>query len=435
MKLEGRVAVVSGGSRGVGSASIDPGRLDSLRRRSSLLLLAGVSIGSTALIISITVTALVAENITGNATLSGVPIAASVFGTAAGTSLLSLAMARWGRRRGLISFYAIGAIGAFGACVATVERSFPLLVGSLFVMGIGNSANALTRYVAAELQSPERRARMVGWIVWAGTIGAVVGPNLLSPADRVGVSLGLPELAGAYVVAVLAFVLASALYIVLLRPDPSLLSVPSDEESPGPGEAEGGIGRLLRLPRVQVSVIALVFGHVVMVLIMTMTPLFLKAAGHSLGVIGVVMSSHIVGMFLFAPITGILVDRLGAVRIIFAGQALLLLSALGGTIVPASSSLLVATVLFLLGLGWNLGFVAGSASLTRGIPAHDRPLLQGRADSIVWVSAATASLLSSVLFSTIGFAGLSAVGAVAILVAATTIAIRRRAIPPAAEAV
>ena len=190
-----------------------------MRARVSLLLLLGVSLGSTALIISMTVTALVAESIMGDPTWSGVPVAALVLGTAAGTSLLSVAMTRWGRRGGLVLFYAIAAAGGLVACAATVAASLPLLISGVFVVGVGNSANALTRYVAADLSTLERRATAVGWIVWSGTVGAVVGPNLLAPSDRVGVSLGLPQLAGAYVVTALVFLSAAVLYVVFLRPD------------------------------------------------------------------------------------------------------------------------------------------------------------------------------------------------------------------------
>ena len=176
---------------------------------------------------------------------------------------------------------------------------------------------------------------------------------------------------------------------------------------------------------------ALVFGHAVMVLLMTMTPLHLKAAGHSLEVIGAVASGHIIGMFLFAPVVGLLADRLGEMPMIFTGQGILLLAALGGMVVPGSSPWLLSVVLFILGLGWSFGYVAGSANLTRGIAAADRSLLQGRTDSMVWVSAAAASLLSSLLFSKIGFAGLCVVGAAALAISATTIAVhgvRRRAV-------
>ena len=231
---------------------IDSDRLEGLRRRTSLVLLSGVSVGTTAFIILMTVTALVAERISGSATWSGVPVAAAVLGTAAGTSLLSMAMTRWGRRSGLILFYSIGASGALLACSATLLASLPLLIVSLFVAGIGNSASALTRYVAADLQESDRRATMVGWIVWAGTVGAVAGPNLLAPADRLGSSMALPPLAGAYLVSLLLFFAAAVLYGLLLRPDPSLLSQPSETDPRDDTVATVGVGGLYRTSQVQV---------------------------------------------------------------------------------------------------------------------------------------------------------------------------------------
>ena len=399
---------------------------EGLRLRAGLVLLGGAGMGSTALIVSITVTTLVAENITGGVTWSGVPVAAAILGTAVGTALLAMAMTRWGRRVSLATCYVAAGIGAFLACAAAVMVSLPLLITGALIVGLGNSANALTRYVAADLQRPERRATTLGWIVWAGTIGAVIGPTLLSPSDRIGVSLGLPSLAGAYLVSGLIFLGAAVLYVLFLRPDPSLLSRSFEiENAPRVGIA-ASTTQLFHPPQVRVSIVTLVFSHVVMVLIMTMTPLHLKSAGHGLDVIGLVASSHIVGMFLFAPLTGLLVDRVGSSRVIFIGQALLLLSTLGAIVVPPSGVLWMGATLFLLGLGWNFGFVAGSSSLTRDIPTADRVWLQGRTDSIVWAAAAAASLLSSVLFSTVGFAGLSAFGSVAVLVALGMITIFQR---------
>lgn len=402
--------------------------LDVLRWRLSLLLLGGVSIGSTAFIISMTVTAIVAERITGTATWSGVPVAACVLGTAVGTSALSMVMTRWNRRQSLSVFYVIAGVGGLVAAAAPMLQSLPLLIVGVFVLGFGNSANALTRYIAADLHAPARRATMLGWVVWAGTIGAVVGPNVLAPSDRLGVSLGLPGLSGPYVLCALTFFGAAGLYIALLRPDPSAFSPTSDSHDPPTDQTHDSMTALFRLPQVQVSVVALVFGHVAMVLIMTMTPLHLQSAGHGLVVIGLVASSHIVGMFLFAPLTGLLVDRLGALPVIVLGQGILLATTVGGMVVSVERPVLIGILLFCLGLGWNLGFVAGSANLTRGIRTPARGVLQGRTDSLIWISAATASLVSSVLFSTSGFVGLCAVGAIVVLCSLTTILVRGRTI-------
>ena len=122
-------------------------------------------------------------------------------------------MVRWGRRRGLIGAYALAAVGGLVACLATSVASLPLLIVGVFMVGVGNSANALTRYVAADLQTPDRRATMIGLIVWSGTIGAVAGPNLLAPSNDVGASLGLPPLAGAYLASSLTYVAAAVLYL------------------------------------------------------------------------------------------------------------------------------------------------------------------------------------------------------------------------------
>ena len=399
-------------------------------RRLIGLLLTGVSAGSIAYIAALTVTTLVAEEITGLQSWSGLPIGASVLGTAAGTSLLPGAMRRWGRRRGLALFYAVGAAGSLAAIAATVERSLPFLVGGLFVVGIGNSASALTRYVAADLRAPERRAATVGWVVWAGTVGAVFGPNLLSPTAVVAVRLGLPELAGAYLATFVLFTLAAVLYLALLRPDSV---VPSQSDS-SVDEAAAETGRehprsLFRTRRVQVALATLILGQLVMVLIMTMTPLRLKELGFGLDFVGLVMSTHFVGMFVLAPVTGRLVDRFGGRPMMFAGQLLLLVAVGSAAWARPSDTGLTMTALFLLGLGWNFGFIAGSAALSSEIAVVHRSWLQGRADSMVWVAAAIASSMSSVLLATIGFAGLSMVAAAMVLILFAIVALRSRPLP------
>ena len=105
--------------------------LEGLRLRAGLVLLSGAGMGSTALIVSVIVTTLVAENITGDVTWSGVPVAAAVLGTAIGTSLLAIAMTRWGRRVSLATCYVAASMGAFLACTAAVMGSFPLLITCL----------------------------------------------------------------------------------------------------------------------------------------------------------------------------------------------------------------------------------------------------------------------------------------------------------------
>ena len=390
-------------------------------RRTTAVLITGVSAGSTGIIAALTVSTLVAEGLIGEATWSGLPVAASVLGTAVGSSLLVEAIGRWGRRRGLPLGYAIGAIGAGLALTAAVRSSFTLLIGGLFVLGFGHSVNMITRYVVADLSHPARRARAVGLVVWAGTIGAVVGPNLLSPSGRLASRLGLPELGGAYFVAMILYTAAGLLYLALLRPPPPVLETPDGRV----GRRGTGLAELFRLRRVQVAVATLVGGQTVMVLIMTMTPLHLQGLGHHLGTIGSVMSAHVIGMFALSPVTGRLTDRHGAGRIIVASQATLLLAAVGAAATPPESVGGTMAALFLLGYGWNLGFVGGSTILSSQIPSSLRTRLQGRVDTLVWISAATASVGSSLVLARAGYLGVCVLGASLVLVTSAVLVLRR----------
>jgi len=398
-------------------------QLDHLRRRITALFLGGVGIGSTGFIAAITVSTLAAEAISGKATWSGFPSALSILGTAAGTTLLAEVMQRWGRRNGLLCGYFVAALGAATAIAAVVSGSLPLLILGMFTIGLGRSGESLSRYMVADLYPVGRRASAIGWMVWVGTIGAVLGPNSLDPSGRLALLLGMPRLSGPFMVTLGAYGLVFLLYAVLLRPDPSTLI--HDEGHTEESKERVGIARLLGSGRICIALAVLVVGQVVMVFIMTMTPLHLKLAGHELGTIGFVMSSHIVGMFIFSPITGRLVDRWGQLPVILAGLGLLLVAAVSALLTPPTHVRLVALALFLLGLGWNFGFVAGSALLSSGLPPRHRARLQGTSDSLIWSSAALASLSSGIVLSALGYDALCLIGAL-LLVIPTSVILRYR---------
>lgn len=341
-------------------------------------------------------------------------MAMSILGTAAGTTLLAEAMQRWGRRNGLVCSYSLAALGGVIAVVALLRESLPLLLGAMLVVGLGRSGDTLSRYLVADLYPLGRRASAIGWLVWVGTVGAILGPNSLGPSGQVAVYSGLPRLAGAYLVTIVAYGFVAILYAIFLRPDPSTLvhveshAVESVERVP--------FLSLFRFGNVRTALAVLVVGHMVMVLIMTMTPLYLKLAGHGLGAIGIVMSSHIVGMFVFSPLTGRLVDRWGRLKLIVVGQATLLAAVVFAMLAPVSDVGLVAAALFLLGLGWNVGFVAGSALLSSGIPLQQRARLQGVTDSLVWSSAAVASAASGLVLALLGYDALCLIGAALLVI-------------------
>ncbi len=312
---------------------------------------------------------------------------------------------------------------AVGAIVA--ENLVLLLAGSL-LLGFGNSSNLLSRYAAADLYPPERRASAIGIVVWGSTVGGVVGPNLVDPSGRLAAGLGLPVLAGPYLVPIALVGLAAILTFVRLRPDPYALAHESAADHAASVAAP--LGQVFRRPTVVAAIVALVVGQFVMVLIMTMTPLHMTDHGHDLGAVGLVLSAHLLGMFALAPVSGRLTDRFGCTPVIYAGVATLALSALLAAIAPPDAELGLFVALFLLGFGWNLGFVAGSAMLSGGVSLAERTRIQGLADALIWSTSAIASLGSGVIVAAAGYTALGVVGAALVVVPAWVIWSRRDAL-------
>jgi MFS family permease len=412
----------------------NPSDLERLRRRTVATLVAGVALGSTGHIAAVTVATIVAAHIEGEATaLSGAPSATVVLGSAAGAIALSWLMVRRGRRFGLAAGYVTGVLGALVATFAVIVLSLPLLLIGTVLIGFGNSSNQLSRYVAADLAPPDRRASAIGLVVWGATIGAVAGPTLVAPAGAIALALGLPELSGPYLVPIVFVGAAALLSFVLLRPDPYDLADASSrhEASTGERSVAVSVASVLARPNVPVAMVALVTGQVVMVLIMTMTPLHMKAHGHDLAAVGFVISGHTFGMFGLSPISGRLTDRIGSVPVILAGLGVVALSSVLAAAAPPDGGAALFLALFLLGYGWNLGYVAGSALLTSGLSLAERTRVQGLTDGLIWSSAAVASLGSGVVLAYAGFAMLGLLGAALIVVPALLVIARRSVVSSA----
>ncbi len=176
---------------------------------------------------------------------------------------------------------------------------------------------------------------------------------------------------------------------------------------------------------VPVAIVALIAGQFVMVLIMTMTPLHMAAHGHDLAAVGVVISGHTFGMFGLSPISGRLTDRFGSVPVILSGLAVVAIASVLAAIAPPDGGLLLFLALFLLGYGWNLGYVAGSALLTHGLSLPERTRIQGLTDTLIWSSAAVASLGSGFVLAYAGYAILGLMGAGLVVVPMLLVAARR----------
>jgi MFS family permease len=396
-----------------------------VRRRLLGVLFAGSALSRTGLIAALSVAALAAEDMLGSVTLGGLPAATATIGIAAGTPPIAWLMARSGRRVGLAVGLAVSAGGAGLAALAVNAGSFPLFVAGMFVFGMGIAGERLSRYAAADITPVSRQAFAISLVVWAGTIGSVLGPVLLAPAKRFAESINLEGLTGPLVMAALAALVASLVVLRWLRPDPLSFVPVRDPTVPAP------VGPRLAGSNARVALASLIVGQVVMVMIMTMTPVHIRRAGEELGIVGLVIAAHTLGMFAFSPLTGFLSDRFGRVRVIVIGQIMLVVSAVMASFAAGDERVLLVASLFLLGLGWNFEFVAASALLTEGAPVGSRVSLQGLADSIVWTSAAIASLSSGALLEAGGFSMLSLLGASLVVVPFAVLARYRPGLAPA----
>lgn len=385
-------------------------------------LFAGVAALSTATVLSATAGTLIASDGYG-AGWSGVPNAAAVFGTAVGSLWLGALTGRYGRRSALRRMYGIGAVGGLVAFGGAATTTLLALLAGMALLGIGNSAANLSRYAAAELYPEGRKGFGLSIVVWAGTVGALAGPGLIAPAAAAAGWLGLPGLAGPFAVAGLL----------------AAVAVGASATLPGELAVAGGPGRprltvrlvtaALRRPAVLAPLAGMVAAHVAMVSVMTMTPLQLHHLGHGLSTIGLVLSGHMIGMFLLAPVSGRIVDRWGAASAMRAGIAVLALSAVLVVSSPAAYTTALPVAVFLLGYGWNLVFVAASSMLSRDLPAAERAQVQGAIDALVWGASMFGSLLAGALF---GVGGYALVAVAAGLLALTPLAVLARRADPAA---
>ncbi|WP_033344746.1 MFS transporter [Catenuloplanes japonicus] len=402
-----------------------------VQRRVLLLLAATQIIGGIGVAIGITVGALLSARMAGVG-LSGLPGSGAVIGGALlAVPVTRLVQAR-GRRPGLVLAYLVGALGALLVVLAAVAGSVPLLFLGMFLFGGGTAANLQARYVAVDLAAPERRGRDLSLVVWSATIGSVTAPNLADLADRAVAGLRLPLLSGAFVVSGAAFALAALVLLVLLRPDPLLLARTvagsSAVDLERPSGVRAGAGIVAGLPVARLAVAAVATGHVVMVAVMSMTPVHL-GEGHSdadlLRVVGIVLSVHIAGMYGLSPVTGWLADRCGPVPVIIGGLALLIAACVvAGT--AGHDTPMLTLGLALLGLGWSGTMVGGSTLLSAAVPPASRPAVQGLSDLVMGIAGAAAGALSGVVVAFAGYGTLTVVAAMAAL-PVLALALRSRA--------
>lgn len=397
-----------------------------IQRRTLRLLFVTQVISGIGVAIGVSVGALLAADMAGIG-VSGLAQSAAVIGAALFAIPATTVVRRSGRRASLALLYGTAAVGASLVVFAAIADSVPLLFAAFFLFGGASAAGYQARYAALDLAPAPLRGRQLSIVVWATTLGAVVGPNLAPVAGILLAPFGVPVLAAPFFFSALLLGIAAIVLVLTLRPDPMrvALSLHADPVS-GPGaaarQAEGGMRAALRVvatsPAARLGVSALAVGNLVMIAVMAMAPVHIGSAGHdaahTLRIVGIVLSLHIAGMFAFAPVMGWLTDRFGRRAVIRGGIVLLLVScALAGSAGHDSARLGIA--LLILGLGWSANMVAGSTLLTESVPPRLRPAGQGLSDLIMGLAGAVASALSGVIVATWSYATLALLAALTTL--------------------
>ena len=386
-----------------------------LQRRVLLVTVGAQLLAGAGLAAGITVGALLAEDVLGSTGWAGIPAALFTGGSAAAATIQGRLSQAYGRRVGLAAGYGAGAVGSVGIVLGAVLDQPILLLTAMTVYGSGAAANLQARYAGADLAPPDGRGRAVSTILVATTVGAVAGPNLVAWTGRLAADAGLPVLAGPFVLAAFAYASAALLLAGLLRPDPLLVArrlaeppLDADIRSASPAtsiSAPTGTGS------VALAATAMVLTTLVMIAIMTMTPVHLRDHGHGLGPVGIVIGVHVAFMYLPSPLSGWLADRYGRPPVLALAGLTLLSAGVVAALAPGDSVVLLAASLALLGLGWNLGLVGGTAMLTDVTVAGERARTQGNVDLVVALGGATGGIGSGAVVAIGGFGLLGWCGA------------------------
>lgn len=389
-----------------------------MQRRTLTVVVFSQILGGAGLAAGVTVGALLAQEMLGSASLAGLPIALFTVGSALAAFTVGRVSQRWGRRIGLSIGFSAGGLGALGVVAAAVADQVPLLFLALFIYGAGTATNLQARYAGTDLAPESRRATAISIAMVSTTLGAVAGPNLVEPLGDLATRLGIPPLAGPFLLAAAAYLAAGAILFVFLRPDPFLLArelaeleaadAATAEQAPGIEET-GSAPPPAPRPETgaYIGATVMVLTQIAMVAIMTMTPIHMLAHGHGLGSVGLVIGLHVGAMWLPSLVTGVLVDRFGRIPMSVVAAVILLGAGLVGAVAPGDSLGLLILALILLGVGWNVGLIAGTALVVDATVPENRPRTQGGIDVLIALAGAGGGAMSGMVMSATSFEALS----------------------------
>lgn len=413
------------------SQPLDYSTLAVTQRRTLLVLsLAQVfsGVGSGAVI---SVGALLAVKLSGSESWGGSVTTVMTLGSAIAAMPLARHASQHGRRSALVSGIGVAWVGTILAIFSADFEYFPLLLLGGVLIGVGSAVNLQARFAATDLAAPEHRSRDLSLVVWTTTIGSVAGPNLLEVGESLGRTLHLPQYAGIFVISAAGMGAAALILSLGLRPDPSLelaqIMAQKGPVTPAPRPSLRDSWQVIRVNvAARTGLVAIVCGHAVMVAIMSVTSVHMDHHGASLQLIGLTISLHVLGMYAFSPLVGILADRLGAkITMLIGGGVLLVALSFAG--LGSETHLLVTIGLLLLGLGWSITTIAGAGHIASNVAAQERLAVQGASDTLMSLAGACGGLVAGLTMSHLGYPGLNLVAAfIAVVLIVATFSSRER---------
>jgi MFS family permease len=380
-----------------------------LYKRTLIVVIIAQVLGGAGLAAGITVGALLAEDMLGSNTLAGLPIALFTLGSAGAALIIGNLSQRFGRRIGLASGFITGGIGAAGVVIAAIFNNVILLFIALLVYGAGTATNLQARYAGTDLAGEKQRATAVSMAMVSTTFGAVAGPNLVGMMGKFATSIGVPALAGPFILAGAAFILAGLVLFALLRPDPLKIAqaLGANEKKSDTKTNQTVEAPKLNQRTIIIGATVMVVTQIIMIAVMTMTPVHMEEHGHGLSAVGLIIGFHIGAMYLPSLLTGILVDRVGRKVMGIASGITLLISGVMAAYAPTDSVAMLTIALILLGLGWNFGLISGTALVVDGTTPANRAKVQGTVDVLIALSGAAGGALSGMVVAGSSFATLS----------------------------
>jgi MFS family permease len=390
-----------------------------LYKKTLLIVVLSQIFGGAGLAAGITVGALLAKDMLGTDSVAGLPTALFTLGSAGAALVVGRLSQRFGRRAGLASGFLAGGIGAIGVIIAAVSNNIYLLFASLLIYGAGSATNLQARYAGTDLANAKQRATAVSIAMVSTTFGAVAGPNLVEVMGGFALSVGVPALSGPFILAAAAYIIAGLVLLFFLRPDPFVVAraIALAERKANAGNIEFIEEEFTTDKRgIGVAALVMVLTQMVMVAIMTMTPVHMGHHGHGLSAVGMVIGFHIGAMYLPSLLTGVLVDKIGRPVMAIASGVTLLVSGIVAAVAPGDSMLWISLALILLGLGWNFGLISGTALLVDATNPTNRAKMQGSIDVMVALSGASGGMLSGMVVANSSYAFLSLAGGILSLV-------------------